>query len=74
MRKTMIYLPETDYFALRLLAERKSISMAKLVRESVKKELARNKLPSGASFLKKLASYKVKEGKELASKVDTIYK
>ena len=74
MRKTMIYLPENDYFALRLVAESENLSMAKLVREFVKKGLRKRKISSGASFLKKLANYKVKGGKKLASKIDAIYK
>lgn len=74
MRKTMIYLPEIDYLALRLLAESEDRSMAEIIREFVKKGLRLKKTPSGASFLKKLANYKVKGGKKLASKIDTIYK
>ena len=74
MRKTMIYLPEIDYFALRLAAESENLSMAKLIREFVKKGLKKKKISSGASFLKKLSNYEIKGGKKLASKIDTIYK
>lgn len=69
----MIYLPETDYLTLRLLAESEDRSMAELIREFVKKGLIKKRFVSGASFLKKLADYKVKGGKKLASKIDTIY-
>lgn len=74
MKKTMIYLPETDYINLRLLAESENLSMAELIRDFIKKGLSKKKIASGASFLKKLANYKVKGGRKLAIKVDTIYR
>lgn len=73
MKKTMIYLPENDYLSLRLLAESEDLSMAEIIRNFIKKGLSKKKIASGATFLKKLASYKVKAGKKLASKIDTIY-
>lgn len=74
MKKTMVYLPENDYFSLRLLAKNEDLSMAEIIRDFIKKGLSRRKIASGASFLKKLANYKVKGGKKLAGKIDTIYK
>ena len=70
----MVYLPENDYFSLRLLAEREDISMAEIIREFVKKGLTKRKISSGTSFLKKIASYKVKGGRKLAKKIDIIYR
>lgn len=70
----MIYLPESDYVALRLLAKSEDRSLAELIREFVKRGLTKSKVSSGSSFLKKLVSYRVRGGKKLASKIDLIYK
>lgn len=73
MKKTMIYLPENDYLALRLLSKSENLSMAEIIRDFVRDKLRETKIPSGASFLKKLSGYKVKGTRNLSRKVDSIY-
>lgn len=73
MRKTMVYLPEETYLALRLAAKNRGSSMAKIVRDFVSEGIKKTDFNSGASVLKKLEKYKVKGGKTLSKKIDTIY-
>lgn len=70
----MVYLPEKDYFSLRLLSMSERRPMAELVREFVDNGLSKKSSLSGLKVLNKLGKYKIKGGKNLSGKVDEIYR